>query len=338
MTGRERVIRTLEFQEVDRIPRDLWTLPGIGMSRSGELHALLDRFPMDMARGQVTYGVSSREQGIACRRGTYVDSWGTTWEVAEDGVIGEVKQALLADWSDLDKYRLPWELLDGLDFSGLSKQREGKDRDGFILCGTHTRPFERMQFLRGTENVLMDLAYGCPDLERLKNRLHEFNVKELELYAASDVDGVQFMDDWGSQSSMLIHPDLWRRIFKPLYKEYCEILHAKGKYVFFHSDGNIQAIYPDLVEIGIDAVNSQLFCMDMESLGTSCRGKIVFWGELDRQYVLPFGSKSEVEAAVGRVAAALMDGTRTGVIAQMEWGTADPSDNIVAAFEAWEKV
>jgi len=53
--------------------------------------------------------------------------------------------------------------------------------------------------------------------------------------------------------------------------------------------------------------------MDIESLGASYRGKIVFWGELDSQHILPFGTRTEVEAAVKRVAAALMDRTRTGV-------------------------
>jgi uroporphyrinogen-III decarboxylase len=196
----------------------------------------------------------------------------------------------------------------------------------------------------------MDLAYGSAALERLRDRLHEFSLKEMELVAASDADAVSFMDDWGSQTSLLISPVLWRSFFKPLYKAYCDILHAKGKYVFFHSDGNIEAIYPDLIEIGVNAVNSQLFCMDMEALGAAYAGKIVFWGELDRQFVLPFGTKVEVEAAVARAVrafigkdgarqgAAVGRGRRTGVIAQMEWGIADPAANIETAFQAWDRV
>jgi len=335
MTGRERMMRTLNFQDVDRIPRDLWTLPGIGMFRQDEADRLLNRFPMDLVRADIGYGDGKREQGIPNRVGSSVDAWGTTWVVAEDGVVGEVKTPLLADWSGLDRYTLPWELLEGIDFSGISRQRETDDR--FILAGTQVRPFERMQFLRGTENVMMDLAYGSMELERLREMLDEFNLKELDLVAGSDVDGVMFMDDWGSQNALLISPAMWRNFYKPLYKKYCDLLHAKGKYVFFHSDGNIQAIYPDLIEIGVNAVNSQLFCMDLEGLGAAFAGKIVFWGELDRQHVLPFGTVVEVKAAVRRVAGALLGKKRTGVIAQMEWGTADPYTNLEAAYGEWEK-
>ena len=111
------------------------------------------------------------------------------------------------------------------------------------------------------------------------------------------------MDDWGSQKALLVSPDMWREIFKPMYKDYCDILRKKKKYAFFHSDGHIRAIYPDLIEIGVDAVNSQLFCMDIEELDREFGGRITFWGEIDRQHVLPFGSEEEVRAAVRRVSA-----------------------------------
>jgi hypothetical protein len=142
------------------------------------------------------------------------------------------------------------------------------------------------------------------------------------------------MDDWGSQTSLLISPAMWREIFKPLYAEYCRILHKAGKFVFFHSDGNIEAIYPDMIEIGIDAVNSQLFCMNIEELGARYKGKMTFWGEVDRQHLLPFGTPEQVKNAVRRVRSALDDGNG-GVIAQCEWGLKDPEANIEAVFEGW---
>jgi len=145
------------------------------------------------------------------------------------------------------------------------------------------------------------------------------------------------MDDWGAQNSLLISPELWREFYKPLYKEYCEIIHSKGKYAFMHSDGDIELIYPDLIEIGVDAINSQLFCMDIEKLGEKYSGQIAFWGEIDRQNILPFGTAQEVRDAVDRVAKALLTRKRTGVIAQCEWGIKDPKENIEAVFGQWLK-
>lgn len=90
------------------------------------------------------------------------------------------------------------------------------------------------------------------------------------------------------------------------------------------------------MEVGIDAINSQLFAMNIEELGKKYKGKITFWGEIDRQRVLPFGTPKTVHEAVMRVRRALDDGTG-GVIAQCEWGKNDPIDNIRAVFKAWNE-
>ena len=142
------------------------------------------------------------------------------------------------------------------------------------------------------------------------------------------------MDDWGSQKTLLISPEMWRQYYKPLYKDYCDLILKSGKKIFFHSDGHIESIFPDLIELGVTAVNSQLFCMDIEGLAKRYKGKITFWGEICRQHILPFGTVQDVRRAVGRVRRAMDDG-RGGVIAQCEWGAHNPIDNIRAVFQSW---
>jgi len=321
---------------VDRVPRQCWSLPGVGMFRPKELATLLERFPSDFAAPDFAYGPSRRAKGVPCLPGEYTDEWGSLWHVGEPGVIGEVKGSLIPDLTCAADYEVPWELLDEADFSRVDASCAATDR--FVLAGTFTRPFERLQFLRGTENLFMDLATGEQELLCLLDKLHAFSMREMEMWAKTAVDGVSFMDDWGSQRSLLVSPDLWRSVFKPRYRDYCDLLHAAGKAVFFHSDGNIEAIYPDLVEIGIDAVNSQLFCMDLERLSAEQGSRIAFWGEIDRQSTLPFGSVDDVRAAVDRVAAATIGRWgRTGVIAQCEWGVNDPMENIEAVFDQWNR-
>jgi uroporphyrinogen decarboxylase len=328
------VVRTLRYEPVDRAPRELWTLPGITMDRADEVRALLERFPGDFAGPRARYGPARRAKGTPNDVGSYTDAWGSVWHVAERGVVGEVKEPPLADWSELRRYAPPWELLDEADMSEVN--RGCAETELFVKAGTETRPFERAQFLRGSEALFYDLAWGAPEVFRLLEMLHEFFCREMRMWAETDVDGVSFMDDWGAQNALLISPPMWREIFKPFYKDYCDILHAKGKAVFFHSDGHIEAIYPDLIEIGVDAVNSQLFCMDIEKLGALYGGKITFWGEIDRQRILPFGTEEEVRAAVRRVRAAL-DRGRGGVIAECEWGIGTPAANVAAVYDEWEK-
>ena len=96
-----------------------------------------------------------------------------------------------------------------------------------------------------------------------------------------------------------------------------------------HSDGYIQDIIPDLVELGLDGLNSQLFCMDIEAIGQQARGKLTFWGEIDRQHILPSGTLEEVDQAVDRVYQALY--ANGGVIAQCEFSAGGKPPTISTA-------
>lgn len=334
MTSRERVRRCLTFQSPDRVPRDLWTLPWVSMTQPEELKRLLEHFPPDLGSVAGKYPPSLRARGEVARQGEYTDEWGCVWTVAEDGVVGEIRKPLLADWSDLASYQPPWEQLEGLDLSEVNASCAASDL--FIRAGQCARPFERMQFLRGSQNLFLDLGYDVPEVYRLRDMVHDYYLREMELWARTDVDALSFMDDWGTQHALLISPEQWRSFYKPLYRDYCDLAHSHGKFIFFHSDGFIEPIYPDLVEIGVDAVNSQLFCMDLEGLAQRFKGKITFWGEIDRQWILPFGTVQDVVAAVRRVRRALDDGTG-GVIAQCEWGKHNPAENVWAVFEEWNK-
>ena len=332
MTSRERVIKTLNHQPVDRAPRDLWTTSHTWLFRREELDRLLKAYEWDFCGPKFKYGESSVRKGEEGYVGSYTDAWGCVWKVSEPGVAGEVKHPPLADWSALARYQPPWELLAKADLSQVNASCAASQ--AFVRPGSEVRPFERIQFIRGTENVFLDLAYGTKEVAQLLEMLHEFFCREMKMWADTDVDGVSFMDDWGSQKSLLISPEMWRAIFKPMYKEYCDILKAKKKYVFFHSDGFIEDIYPDLIEIGVDAVNSQLFCMNIEEIGRKYNGKITYWGELDRQHILPFGTEADVRAAVRRVRKALDQG-RGGVIAQCSWEKGTPYENANAVYDEW---
>jgi hypothetical protein len=109
------------------------------------------------------------------------------------------------------------------------------------------------------------------------------------------------MDDWKTQSSLITSPNIFRQIFKPMYRDYVEIARSFGKYVFPHTDGYVLDGYPDFIEIGIDAINNQIFCMGVKELGRHFRGKITFWGEIDRQHLLAAGTHEEIVEAVCEV-------------------------------------
>jgi hypothetical protein len=313
---------------VDRIP--------IENSFGGDLEI---RYPSDVARPPYRYP-AGKSWGVENVKGRRMDIWGCVWEAGEDGVCGEVKESpLQGDWSGLDKFQPPWEVLDGADLSQVNAACAASTK--FMIpmwADLIANPFERMQHLRGTEQLLMDLADMEPEVCRLRDMVHEYFLRQVEMLCRTDVDAIHIADDWGTQRSLLIFPELWRRFFKPLYRDYCRAAHDRGKAVLMHSDGYIVDIIPDLIEVGIDAVNAQLFCMPIETVAERFAGKICFWGEIDRQRLLPYGTPGEVRQAVRRVAAAFLKHKRTGVVGQCFEGKGHRQENIEAVYDEWSKV
>ncbi|MEI7552796.1 MAG: uroporphyrinogen decarboxylase family protein [Verrucomicrobiota bacterium] len=332
-TPREIVHRTLEFARPPRAARDLWVLPIASERHPAALQEILREFPSDFA------AIGGHEREIAPTRGSpylegeFTDEWGCTFVNIQRGVIGEVKHPQVADWAtDTGRIHVPREWL--------TLDRDAVNRDCaatslFTLAAPCPRPFEQLQFIRGSENLYLDLADPPPELLAFMRQLHAFYCEVLEAWARTDVDALRMMDDWGSQRALLIAPRLWRELFKPMYRDYAQIAHAHGKKLFLHSDGHIAAIYPDLVEIGLDAVNSQLFCMGIETLAPFA-GQITFWGEIDRQHLLSEGTPADITRAVGDVHRQLWrDG---GCIAQCEFGAAARPENVHAVYAAWDRL
>ena len=153
----------------------------------------------------------------------------------------------------------------------VARDRDCAASEKSIKAGCCPRPRERYQFLRGTMDAMTDIIEPAKAAVSMLQRIHQYHLRELEFWVKTDVDGIQFMDDWGARDQLLIPPTIWRDLFKPMYRDYCGLAHAHGKLTFMHSDGHISEIYPDLVEVGVDALNSQLFCMDLADLAAKAR-------------------------------------------------------------------
>ncbi len=338
MTPRERVRAALRFGSPDRVPRDLWTLPWAERHFPEELAEIHRRFPADIVTAPSLMSPSPRVSGDQYTRGTYTDEWGCRFRSIQDGAIGEVRDPILTDIAGWRSIAPPYETLP-VDRQAAVERVNAfcRNTDAFVLADAWARPWERYQFIRGTANAMMDIASMEEGVPELLGEIQKFYMEELELWCRTEVDAVKFMDDWGSQNRLLISPELWRTMFKPLYREYAELAHANGKFIFMHSDGNIEQILPDLAEIGVDAVNSQLFCMDLERVAKDVKGKITFWGEIDRQHILPSKDPVDGRRAVREVARHLYD-PRGGIIAQLEFGLAANPAVVSSVYDEWESV
>lgn len=337
MTSKELVKATLEFRNTTgRAPRQLWSLP-IATDRYPEETARLMRdFPADIVGVGAPLAEPTIARGNPFAAGEYVDEFGCVFTNIQPGVIGEVKHPQIGEddpeWHGADRVHIPEEWLT-FRVDDVNRAIDGSDR--FILSGCNPRPFEQLQFIRGTTNFYMDLMDPPAGMLAFMRKLHDFYCRLMEKWAQTDVDALTFMDDWGSQRKLLIPPRVWEEYFKPMYRDYIDIAHSHGKKIFMHSDGQILEIYPHLVELGLDAVNSQVFCMGIDNL-VPFAGKITFWGEIDRQRLLPFGTTDEITAAVRELYAKLWK--NGGCIAQFEFGPGAKPENAYEAFRAWDEV
>ena len=313
-----------------RVPRQAWVLPWAESRYPAEVARLRAEFPDDIVTAPGLYRSPLPVVGSRYEQGIYVDEWGCRFDNIHGGVIGIVREPLIREWSDLEAFRTPACTL-AVDRDAVNAFCAATGT--FVLAGTLVRPFERLCFLRTMEQALADLFLQPPELLDLLVRLHAHYVAEVEAWARTDVDGVVIMDDWGAQDRMLVSPGLWRRFFKPMYRDYCDVARRYGKFVFMHSDGRIIDILPDLVEVGVQALNSQVSCMGVRELGRF-RGRLTFWGEVDRQGTLAFGSLDDVRHAVREMREHFYAGG--GVIAQCEFGPGAKPDNVFEVFRTWQ--
>lgn len=333
MDSRELVLKTLSFSKPERAPRQLWHLPWAQEHYPDDISRINSDFPPDITGAPLAYKVYPPIQGNPFVVGEYKDEWGCVFQNIQPGVIGEVRNPIVKDWNkDADKIHIPREWLT-LQVDEVNRAFEATDK--FVMAAACPRPFEQLQFLRKTENLYVDLLELPEAMLDFMKEMHTLYCEVLELWASTKVDALMFMDDWGSQSSLLISPEMWRKLFKPMYRDYIDIAHGAGKKIFMHSDGYILQILPDLVEMGLDAVNCQVFCMTPEALADFA-GKITFWGEMDRQHILVEGNPDIVHHAVKRMVKNLW--RNGGCIAQCEFGPGAKPENVYQVFASWDQL
>jgi len=336
MTSRERVRRTAEFTHTSgRAARDLWVLDWAEIHHKEALAEIRRNHPSDYANAATVCAKKSAvTRGNPMEPGEYIDPWGCKFINIQAGVIGEVKEPIITDddWLDLSRVTIPEEQL-SFDVEIANASCAASDK--WMVAGACPRPFEQLQFLRGTANLYMDLMDPPKGFHDFLERMHDFYCRQLRKWAQTDVDSLAFMDDWGSQRGLLISPELWRKYFKPMYRDFIDIAHSAGKKISMHSDGNTLEIIPDLIDMGLDLFNTQIFCIGLENL-RQFRGKLTFWGEICRQKLLPYGTVSDIEKAVTDVYETLwQDG---GCIAQCEFGAGAKPENVAAVFETWDRL
>lgn len=304
MTPRERWLAVLRRETPDRLPMDYWTteearnklLKHLGVSDEMEMLKRLhiDR-PFSVSPHYVGPSLPADEDvfGIKYRNidygtGTYREA--IAYPLAEYATVEEIEA----------NYR--WPSFDWWDYSGLPQQIAGYEE--YPIRGGGSEPFLIYKNLRGQEQAFMDLVLYPEIVHYCLDKLFELAYhNSLRIYEAipGKVMISYVAEDMGSQEGLLFSPGQIREFLIPRMKRMIDLAHDVGAFVFYHSDGSVRKILPDMIEAGIDVLNPiQWRCKDMdrEGLKRDFGDQVIFHGGVDNQYTLAFGSVEEVRQEV----------------------------------------
>ena len=368
LSHRERVIRTLNHEEPDRVPFDLCGTgnSSIHIEKYQELKAHFafegeDSFvneggqiafvhepileALDIDFRCVTPGLSDSSPNQPVGEDGYKDEWGVLRRKPPGSLYYDVVGFPLAGrLSVKDIANYPWP-----DPSDPGYTRGLRDR---VLayrqntdCAITLRipsPFVHVtQFLRGFEDWFADLAAD----QKLAGALFDATLEVTSAQAAHIlkeagdlVDIVAFGDDLGFQTGPMVSPEAYRRLLKPWHKRYFDtVKEHTDAFIHFHCCGSISQLLDDLIDIGVDAINPvQVAAKDMDSgmLAHEFGDRVSFWGGVDTQSVLPDGSTEDVRAEVKQRISDFAPGGGyiLGTVHNIQTGV--PVENIIAMYEA----
>ncbi len=378
MNSRDRILTTLGHRQPDRIPFDLGGsyVTGItknaytGLARTLGIDTepivlcdvvqqlaepgeeLLQKLDVDTRAVVPNIARKSPPLEICDGEQRFRDEWGVLWHRPEGSLYFDIAAGPFAQEltrKTIDEFKWPDPTAPAL-FDGLEEKARMHYERGYavMLENLCAGLFEMCCRVRGTEQFLMDLAMdpetACTLLDKfveLKLRYYEAAAARLGKYIVC----LREVDDMAGQQSMLISPQMYRDLLKPRHKQLFDAqkkLFPEPFYSFFHSDGAILEIIPDLIETGVEILNPvQLTAqgMDAQLLKQRFGRDLVFWGGgVNTQQVLPHGTPQEVRRNVReRIAQLAPDG---GFVFATVHNIQDdvPADNIRALVETWREL
>lgn len=222
------------------------------------------------------------------------DAYGNIYGRLEEKTKGEcIKGALQEGWQDLDSFNFPQY---DENYESEVKQLMNDNKDKYLLGALSVAVFSTIRDLRRIDNVLMDVILEKDNVVKLLSKLEDLAIKLVKKAAQLGFDGVIVYDDWGTQTALLMSPELWREIFKPIYAKIIKEAHDQALDFFVHSCGYVYDIIEDFIEIGVDVLQfDQPELLDTKKLSGEFGGRVTFWSPVDIQKVMATGDKAYIQ-------------------------------------------
>jgi uroporphyrinogen decarboxylase len=331
MTRRERVLRSITHQESDIVPYNIFFTQ---QSYDRIVEHTGDPNYEDKIGNHYAMCAYDNPQ-IEIKPGYFRDYFGVVWnKTGADKDIGVIDNLLLPDptlgnykFPDVEKARIQSGYQPVLDSAG----------DKCVIGNLGFSMFERAWTMRGMENLLMDMIAEPDFVDELLDAICEHNLKILDLALQYPIDIFHFGDDWGQQKGLIMGPNYWRRFIKPRVARMYEKVRNAGKFVSQHSCGDIQEIFPDLIDIGLNQY--QTFQPEIYNIHEVKRdfGKdLTFWGGISTQRLLPFASPDEVKKTTREIMKVMGEGGGYVAAPTHDVPADVPPENIIALVEVFQ--
>jgi len=336
LTHKERLRRAIRHEPVDRLPTQInYT------GRQGEQLAahfgvsvaqLPDRLDNHLRRLDLTYPARYSEDGSV-----KFDWWGAGFDTGEEGYF--VRVSPLQEHKNLDAMAWP-DPYDPDILNEAAATIAADDSQHFVVPNFGWALFERAWSLRGMVEFFMDMAGDPTYAGELLDRVADTQVVLIRRFIELGVDGVYFGDDYGGQANMLLSPKMWRTLIKPRLARLFEPIRAAGLPILMHSDGHIEPILPDLIEIGLNVYNPVQpevtdFCWLRRTFGR----QLAYYGGVSTQTTMPFGTPDDVRTAVIKAAHELAPDNTGLLIAPSHRMMSDiPMHNVAALLDAFAQL
>lgn len=372
LSPKERIIRTIELKEIDKIPVDF----------GGYIASVIDDKPYgirslykylelnDYSEPIVTPTLRStlniderviKRMGTDLRHvflgghplkqfkdGTYIDSWGRHLKQSGSYISHQPQLALLRDAKtvkEINEFSYWPDTKDSIYTKGVKEQAKAYTEAGYAVCanlGNAGMLFHLYAYLRGFDKMFLDMKIEEELFFALADKIFEVS-SEVATYFFSEVgdyiDIVLYCDDMGMQSQPLLSIEDYRKHIKPYSIKW--VKHIKklvpGIKVLYHTCGSIYDLIPDFIEVGVDILNPiqpLAHKMDPYELKKNFGDKICFHGGIDIQRLLNLGTPEQIKEKVRELMSIL--GRNGGwILAPAHNIQADtPPENIVALYDA----
>jgi uroporphyrinogen decarboxylase len=302
MTIKENVLRTISYNSPDHVP----------YYHEGGIQLVSFRGARPPANGR--------------------DMWGVQWRKTEEDLLSYPVEHPIDDIEKLLSCTFPDPHAAGL-FDEAGDEADPINR---LVVGCHfTALFERLQALCGMDRALIWMLEDQEKIASFLLRLAAWNIEIARSYIRLGVEAGRISDDYGSQTTLLMTPDLWKRTVKPALAQIVEFYKNHRCLVVIHSCGNVISILPDLVEMGIDVFNIQTAANDLASIKRRYGNRITILGGVDTQSIMTQGTPDQVREATLKAIRELGEGG--GLILEPDQHILMPRENLEALIQTVQR-